>query len=175
MCLGNYRNDGVKEFKRVERYDCFNFIWLVFSNLIEQGLVSDSLEARIAGRFRTVDIVKDAIAKNILFELGEFTQFTKKSGFVYYNVSEDGFDTMFKRHCGFYIINNDKSISFIHNVNTKNKKGGTREKKFQNVREFKDYLLQFYSVYTSNSTNSVFRKSANIAIRKIRSNMGHYN
>ena len=77
---------------------------------------------------------------------------------------------------GFYIINNDyESVSFIHNVNAKNKKGGTREKKFQNAREFKDYLLQFYSVYTSNPTNSVFRKSANLVMRKIRSNMGHYN
>jgi hypothetical protein len=36
-------------------------------------------------------------------------------------------------------------------------------------------LLQIYSVYTSNPTNSIFRKSANLLFRKMRDNMEHYN
>ena len=77
-----FEAEGINKFRRAVRYDCFNFIWLVFSNFIEQEILPNDLEARIAGKFRTVDIVKEAIAKNILFELGDFTQFTKKSGFI---------------------------------------------------------------------------------------------
>jgi hypothetical protein len=168
------QKNGIRSFNKIDRYDCFNFTWLVYYNLIEQGLLPPGQDSKIAGRFRTVDIVKEAIEKSILFEVGEFTKFNKKSGFVYYNISEDGFEKTGKRHCGFYIINKDKSVSFIHVVNTKDKKGGGRERKFQNIREFKDHLLRQYSAYSGNPTNSIIGKNANLVFRKLRDNIGHY-
>ena len=145
---------GKKIFRQVPRYDCFNFIWLVFSNLIDQGLLLEGFDAVMAGRFKTTDIVQEAVAKNLLFEVREFTVFKNKSGFVFYNLTEGGFETKWQRRCGFYCILDNDSVSFFHNGNTKNFDGGAREKKFKTKNEFRDWLVKFHLAYTNNPTES---------------------
>ncbi len=166
--------DGKKCFRQIPRYDCFNIIWLVFSNLIDQNLLPDDLDAQMIGRFKTTDVVQEAIAKNLLLEVKVFTEFRKKSGFVFYNFTEGGFETKWQRHCGFYCILDNGSVSFFQNANNKNFDGGAREKKFNTKNEFHDWLMKFHSAYTINQVELEFVNFASKIFRQMRKNIGHF-
>jgi hypothetical protein len=166
--------NGIRTFVDIKKYDSFDFNWLVFDNLIQLDKLPEDFVAKMSGSFRTVDVVKEAIEGGFLFELGEFTTIEKKSGFFYYNFAEGGFEKKSKRHTGFYVVNEDKSVSVFHNLLTKSKKGGVRETKFKSVGLFKNYLLRNFEVYTNNATTSLAPKYGNMFFKKMRENMGHF-
>ena len=77
----------------------------------------------------------------------EETEISSKSGFLFFIKGENGFEERYERHCGFYCVHSDESVSFVSNSASYGSGAKVGEQKFETIRTFKNWMLEKHATF----------------------------